>query len=289
MWASNVDTGKAWEYGLARQLADILNRSASLHINAPRTRSQDAYDAMSPFERRRMDRAANEAVVFLRAHDDRLVSASAIEMQSDMKGAEGDVRDILVETHSGTVGISAKHRHSAVKHSRLSDTIDFGRDWYGVPCSTEYWRRAKPIFGELRNRFGLWRDMGDEKKEIYLSVLDAFMYETRKNAIPEKMMRYLLGKYDFYKIIKENGDVSLTSFNMDGSLKWGKRIAMPNTIIDISMKPNSPTTVIMNFDHGWQLSFRIHNANSMIEPSLKFDVQLIGLPMNLSRHQIPYG
>ncbi|WP_374110347.1 HaeIII family restriction endonuclease [uncultured Streptococcus sp.] len=31
-------------------------------------------------------------------------------------------------------------------------------------------------------------------------------------------------------------------------------------------------------DNGWTISFRIHNASSRIEPSLKFDIQLIGFP-----------
>ncbi len=34
----------------------------------------------------------------------------------------------------------------------------------------------------------------------------------------------------------------------------------------------------MVLDEGWQISFRIHNASTLIEPSLKFDIQLIGNP-----------
>ncbi|MBQ7367610.1 MAG: HaeIII family restriction endonuclease [Spirochaetaceae bacterium] len=32
----------------------------------------------------------------------------------------------------------------------------------------------------------------------------------------------------------------------------------------------------------WALSLRIHNASGWVEPSLKFDIQLIGVPNNLS-------
>ena len=31
-------------------------------------------------------------------------------------------------------------------------------------------------------------------------------------------------------------------------------------------------------NNGWQLSFRIHNAKTDVEPSLKFDIQFIGMP-----------
>jgi hypothetical protein len=42
----------------------------------------------------------------------------------------------------------------------------------------------------------------------------------------------------------------------------------------------------MYFDKGWQISFRIHNASTMVEPSLKFDINIVGLPSNLSRQVI---
>ena len=42
------------------------------------------------------------------------------------------------------------------------------------------------------------------------------------------------------------------------------------------------------FDKGWQLSFRIHSASSRVESSLKFDVQIVGLPFTLTRHETDY-
>ena len=46
-------------------------------------------------------------------------------------------------------------------------------------------------------------------------------------------------------------------------------------------KTNSSNTVEMYLNNGWQLSFRIHNASSKVEPSLKFDVQFIGMPISI--------
>lgn len=53
---------------------------------------------------------------------------------------------------------------------------------------------------------------------------------------------------------------------------------LPTTLLFMDFKPKSKTTVIMSFDNGWQFSFRIHNAKDMVEPSLKFDVQIVGMP-----------
>jgi hypothetical protein len=58
-------------------------------------------------------------------------------------------------------------------------------------------------------------------------------------------------------------------------------IDLPTRIIDLSLKENSLTTVILTMDRGWAISFRIHNASTIVEPSLKFDIQLIGQPANL--------
>ena len=46
--------------------------------------------------------------------------------------------------------------------------------------------------------------------------------------------------------------------------------------------------LIMYLDTGWIITFRLHNASSRVEPSLKFDVQLRGNPQELSTHHLPY-
>ena len=286
---TQTESGKAWEYGLAHSFAQVLNSTTSLVVNASRNKSQESYNLLRNQDRRRIDWAANEAVVFLRAHDSRLLEAKRVVMQGDMTGAAGDVRDILVHTPDGIIGISAKHRHKGLKHSRLSATIDFGAEWYGRECSAEYWNAVLPVFGNLAaKRGGLWRDLPDKFGEVYMPILDAFMREVKTHADTGKMMRYLLGRHDFYKIIKENSHISMQSFNMDGGLRWGKKIPMPSRIVEASMKPNSRTTALLTMDYGWQLSFRIHSATAEIEPSLKFDVQLIGNPQRLSSHEIPF-
>lgn len=286
---TQTESGKAWEYGLALQCSDMLNRHEVLEVSKASEKCKESYGLLSEDERERVDQAANEAIVFLRHHDPRLLHAKRISMQSDMKGGEGDVRDILIHTNNEeTIGISAKHRHNAIKHSRLSPSIDFGKDWYDNPCSEHYWQTVRPIFDCIKKREGqLWQDFPEKHKDIYAPLLGAFIEEVKRNADPSKMLRYLLGRYDFYKVIKENGNISLQSFNMNKTLKWGSPLPLPNRIIESSKKPGSSTTAIITFDHGWQVSFRIHNANKWVELSLKFDVTLIGTPSVLSRHEIP--
>ena len=54
---------------------------------------------------------------------------------------------------------------------------------------------------------------------------------------------------------------------------------LPTEIVSLRFKPGSTTTVEMYLNNGWQLSFRIHNASTNVEASLKFDIQIIGLPL----------
>ena len=128
-----------------------------------------------------------------------------------------------------------------------------------------------------------------------MPVLQAFqtemqsLFQSQPHEVAKGLVKYLLGKYDYYKAIKENGTVSIMSFNIDGTLKWGSKIPLPTLIVNISQKPESETTLFMFFDKGWQISFRIHNASTFVEPSLKFDINIIGLPSTLSRQVISYG
>ena len=285
---SQTESGKAWEYGLASKFADLLNRNACLVVNSPCTISQAFYTRLSQYERNQIDRAADKAVLFLREQDKRLINTERVVIQSDKEGQRGDVRDILLYTDKEVIGVSAKHRHAALKHPRLSDLIDFGSDWYGLPCSETYRNAIQPVFDDLRGRIGKWSDLPDKYNSYYIPILNAFMQEVNEYADPDKLLRYLLGRYDFYKIIKENGNISLQSFNLNSHLEWGSSVPLPQEIVQFSMKPNSKTTAILHMDAGWQLSFRIHNAKSTIEPSLKFDVQLIGIPQVLSQHEIPF-
>ena len=55
-------------------------------------------------------------------------------------------------------------------------------------------------------------------------------------------------------------------------------IKMPSRVIELEYKNDSDTTLIMVLDEGWQISFRIHSASTLVENSLKFDIQLIGNP-----------
>ena len=56
----------------------------------------------------------------------------------------------------------------------------------------------------------------------------------------------------------------------------------PSTrIVSLEYKPDSKNTLELYLDGGWQFCFRIHNASTKVESSLKFDIQIIGMPTTI--------
>ncbi|GAA7739644.1 hypothetical protein JP0165_08170 [Helicobacter pylori] len=221
-----------------------------------------------------------------------------LSLQKDKLGEIGDIRDILIYFDRFCIGLSIKHNHDAVKHSRLSKNLDFGEKWLGVGVSQNYKDTIKPLFERLENakKEGmLWRDFPNKEQEIYAPLLQAFkkevlrIDENKKNKVPQKMVEYLLGKYDFYKaiLLEREQKTKLEAYHFNNTLNRSvknkpKRIIplskLPTRMIYFDFKPKSFNTLELVLDKGWSFSLRIHNASSRVEPSLKFDIKLLSKP-----------
>lgn len=225
-----------------------------------------------------------------------------LSLQKDKLGEIGDIRDILIYFDRFCIGLSIKHNHDAVKHSRLSKDLDFGEKWLGVGVSQNYKDTIKPLFERLENakKEGmLWRDFPNKEQEIYAPLLQAFKKEVlridgnKKNKVPQKMVEYLLGKYDFYKaiLLEREQKTKLEAYHFNNTLNRSvknkpKRIIplskLPTRMIYFDFKPKSFNTLELVLDEGWSFSLRIHNASSRVEPSLKFDIKLLSIPVSVA-------
>ena len=93
-----------------------------------------------------------------------------LNFQNDEVGFEGDVRDIVISRKNFEIGLSIKHNHDAIKHSRLSPNIDFGAEWFENPCSKNYWQTVNPIFDRLKILKAQnlnWSDVEDKNNSVY--------------------------------------------------------------------------------------------------------------------------
>ena len=86
------------------------------------------YIYLKALEQENYRKGAEAAVKIIDRLEPRLFSGEGtlrIGLQTDSAGIGGDVRDVLcLRGKDWQIGLSCKHNHEAVKHSRLSDTID---------------------------------------------------------------------------------------------------------------------------------------------------------------------
>lgn len=315
--------GKAFEYACLLALYNALQTGEDVTIeDSPQMRTaRNLYYNMLGDNQLELLRAANAATrVIVRLEPQLQYPQNNIPLylsiQTDAQGIAGDVRDVLCVRRQNhwQVGLSCKHNHRAVKHSRLSDTIDFGNEWFGIPCSRQYFSEVVPLFNELRrmrddarlaNEPALWADIPDKADRYYKLVLQSFLDELSRLAgnnpeVPGAMIRYLIGRYDFYKVITDDRHKTtrVEAINIAGTLNrpseyhcsivYVPRLRLPTRFYHMGFKPGSDNTVEVVCDEGWTISMRIHNASSKIEPSLKFDVNLISLPGSIHAQVEPW-
>ena len=181
----------------------------------------------------------------------------------------------------------------------------------GFPCSVNYFAEIKPIFDNLAklrkvsNATQKWDTLGDYHTTVYVPVLDAFKKELLRlekentGIVAQKLVEYLIGNQDFYKVIKGKDKVEIQAYNLHGTLNLPfenikpkakvPKLKLPNRLIEVTYQENSKTTLLVTLNEGWQISFRIHNASSRIESSLKFDITLVSSPHTLFVNQLFLG
>lgn len=309
MSSKSNDQGRAYEYICLHTLNNAIGRirNSEIEKNSCYEAAEHAWNTLSGAEKALYTLSAKSTIDTIFALEPNIKEKEndvlKLYIQSDEHGEVADVRDIIIQREDivWEIGLSIKHNHMAVKHSRLGKVLDFGEKWYGIKCSDDYWNEVKPIFDFLdveKSKGTYFRDLNSKEDDVYVPLLNAFMREVKKqvendSSIPRKLVEYLLSKYDFYKVISIDSQriTTIQSFNMYGTLNLPSKtqaptlevpvIDLPTSLLYIGFKPKSKTTVIMSFDNGWQFSFRIHNAKDIVESSLKFDIQIAGIPADV--------
>jgi len=316
--AIQTQRGKAFEYACLKAIYDclILNQEVIIEETDAYKTAKRFYESLDKTLTEKMDCGAKAAIKIIRRLEPLLENSDDnsplfLIIQEDSMGMSGDVRDVIcIRKQNGwNIGLSCKHNHTAVKHSRLSQTIDFGEKWFGKNCSPAYFLSIDPVFKRLlayKNMLMKWEEVQDKEDVVYVPLLNEFTNELMRldkqypEEIPGELVRYLLGRNDFYKVITNDSKkiTTIQAFNISGTLNRASKLvkpihkiqqlALPTKFYNISYKKNSGNTIIVTCDGGWSFSFRIHNASKSVEPSLKFDVQITGMPPELHTQIEPW-
>lgn len=324
MTPTQVQNGKAFEYALLMQFKEKLSLFTEVKVQEDDffQTARNCFELQNQNKQKHLLLTSSFAVNFLMDIEPRLKNALnnkdilLLRLNSDAVGQTGDVRDVLTirSEQKWEIGISAKHNHRALKHSRLSAKLDFGKKWLGIPCSQQYFDDIKPIFDELSakrqgsNQTAQWKTSFENiSLSVYKPILTAFKTELERlhsdnpKLVSQRLLEYLVGTKDFYKVISNKNIVEIEAYNLHGSLsepfipseKNKNRIAskytipklkLPNQILSIDWV--AQTTLMVAMNNGWQISFRIHNASSRVEASLKFDIQLVSSPRSLFTNKL---
>lgn len=306
---SEERSGTAFEYALA--VAVEKGTSARIMAGPALNRTKEKFTQLPPSKQKQLNRCADQAATYLISVDKRLASKKdmAILFNSSREAqTHHDVRDIIIESSSFTVGISCKVNNLDLRHSRLSGTVDFVKEWglKGTGASPTYWQGVEPIFHKLREMKAQrlrWDDVypGDLKQRnlkkldaIVAPVLDAWEDELisligTERALAAKLTRYLLGSKSYWKVVAKvpilestRSKVNVQSFNLEGDMP-GDPLRMPSKILRCAIKPGSAARErLVTCDNEYVFGFRLHTAESDVVPSLKFAVKGRQLPFGIN-------
>ncbi|HHV6870707.1 TPA: HaeIII family restriction endonuclease, partial [Haemophilus influenzae] len=150
------DNGRAYEFAFINELGRIATQNQNINIekNSSYYVVEKSWNTLSDVEKEKYTKSAITGINLITSLEPIIEDGNGVlnlKIQADNKGELGDVRDILIqrENINWEIGLSLKHNHFAVKHSRLSHKIDFSEKWFQLPSSQNYWDNIIPIFEKL--------------------------------------------------------------------------------------------------------------------------------------------
>lgn len=126
--------GRAYEFAYILSFFDEIKKIRPVRIekNSSFYSAEKAWNTLSDSEKIIYKKSAIAGIFMIFDLESLILEDGKDELelkiQSDSKGIKRDVRDILI-IRCGIeweIGLSVKHNHFSVKHSRLSRKIDFG-------------------------------------------------------------------------------------------------------------------------------------------------------------------
>ncbi|MDM0740113.1 HaeIII family restriction endonuclease [Clostridium perfringens] len=274
MTASNT-LGRAFEYALCKKIdSNFTNITLTDRAVVEQSKDKRYYDALNSDEKSKYDISTNRICsewLNLKLIDSNIYT---LDRLPDSAGVNGDVTDIRLESPNAIINISLKHNHNALKHPRLTRVPK----WIDINTDNKYASDYKNIWDSFLSKANTLSSTATLFNEL-IAIEDNFVFDNLYNPLcklvsnyltkniktssqVESLFKFMVGKYDFYKII-DNPDYVLIQDFID--LKMPKNVKIEQT---------DKSYIKMTFNNGVILNLRIHTASSRISTkSVKFDVR----------------
>lgn len=200
-----------------------------------------------------------------------------IDRFGDEKAKQADPTDIQIGI-SGKDGslvlknLSLKHHHDALKHPRLPSLAQQCGFSKGCKEDTRYRKRYEKLwlnFGnkvkKLNKKVKKYEQIDSELKykNLYVPLMkctNAFLLKQSKNSKSSKaLFEYLVGKTNYIVIKNDKKELVVKDFS---SITFPTSFSI---IYPYKEKGNDPRSYfLLEFDNGWKIRVRIHNASSRI-------------------------
>ena len=130
--------GRAYEFICLLSLNEAINsiRRSRIVYNSSYEAAESAWETLSVSDQQLYALSAKSTIETIFAMEPNIVEVCDdvlnLYIQTDQQGEEADVRDIIIQRKDirWEIGLSLKHNHMAVKHSRIAKTLDFGANLY---------------------------------------------------------------------------------------------------------------------------------------------------------------
>ncbi|RAS80768.1 HaeIII family restriction endonuclease [Priestia endophytica] len=303
--STTTNRGYGFEYSTIKQANYLLEGNIGPETKNWITKTGLVkYNMLTTNEQEGMERASNRIIEFLLEYEPWLKDEPIIVEHVKAKGGATDVSDVRLSSNiHKSVGISLKSNHDAVKHPRVSPTIDIAQNWLGIPTDNEYMLETTEIFQHFNkysqlNNYTKFKELSNSEKDelLYKPICEAFSellirsFNGKDGEVAIRhILPYLIGDRDFYKAkadFKRN-ELTVAAFDFNGTLGTRKRIHVPTRCLEVRVEKGKRdgmhNYISLNFDRGWEVKMRLHTASSKIENSLKWDVQFVGIPQDAWR------
>lgn len=293
-----VERGYGFEFTNIIVGANTLNAGIGTETQAWNQRTGEAkYNALTTDEQLAMQRASLRIINFLTEYEPWLLQGNIVVDHVKATGGATDVSDVRYTSLHRSVGLSLKSNHDAVRHPRVSPTIDIARQWLGVGTDEQYMNEISGIFGNFNeiceiNQITRFNQLSNDGKRDYLyrpitesftALLNRVFSGHNGNVAVEHFLRYLIGDRDFYKAKADfnRNEILIEAYDFSGTLGPRQRLRMPTRCLEVAVEPGRTgmyNYVNITFDRGWEVKMRLHTARTEVENSLKWDVQFVGTP-----------